>query len=426
MDFSNTYFDKHHIWHPFSATRSENINVVKAKDCTLFLEDGREILDVISSWWTNLHGHSHPKLAEALYQQAQTMEHVIFANFTHNPAIQLGRNLLSILPQNQHKVFFSDNGSTAVEVGLKLAIQYWYNLGKPKKRIVSIEGAYHGDTFGSMSIAGKSSFFLPFEPFLFDVEQIPFPDENNFDHCINQFEKILQKGDIAAFIYEPLVQGSAGMRIYSPSQLEQLLFLAKKYEVICIADEVMTGFGRTGTYFASLQTPINPDIVCVSKGITGGCMPLGVTTCSDEIEKSFLTDDVSKWFYHGHSYTGNPLSCAVANASFEILTSSETQENIKTITESHKKFINFIKEEEGIKNIEQCGTILSLTFETKEKTSYFNSLKKVIFDFGLENGILLRPLGNTVYLIPPYCITKTELGKTYAIIEKLIKHVQKL
>src|SRR5579871_1284861 len=306
--------DKKNIWHPFTplADGFESLVVDSAQGVFLHLHDGRKIIDAVSSWWVNIHGHSNPVIAEAIAIQAKKMEHVIFAGFTHEPAITIAEKLLTILPKNQSKIFFSDNGSTAVEVALKMAIQYWHNLGIEKNKIIAIDGAYHGDTFGAMSVGERGAFTSPFNPYLFDVDFIDFPNAENSQDIITAFRQKVIGGDVAAFVYEPLVQGAAGMRMYSETVLNQLMAIAKRYDVICIADEVFTGFGRTGKYFASdyLDTP--PDIIAVSKGITGGFMPLGVTACSEKIVSAFRSADASKTFFHGHSYTANPIACAAA------------------------------------------------------------------------------------------------------------------
>ncbi len=273
--------DKKNIWHPFTPLSDgpEPLMVESAGGVYLDLKDGRKIIDAISSWWVNLHGHSHPIIAQAIAEQAKKLEHVIFAGFTHESAILLAENLLSIFPKNQSKVFFSDNGSTAVEVAIKMAIQYWYNRGvKDRTKIIALEGAYHGDTFGSMSVGERGAFTNAFAPYLFRVDFIDFPGEENERIILSNFEKKVATNQVGIFIYEPLVQGAAGMRMYSPEILEQLISTAQKHDVICIADEVFTGFGRTGKLFASDYIEVKPDIMAVSKGITGGFMPLGVTS----------------------------------------------------------------------------------------------------------------------------------------------------
>jgi adenosylmethionine-8-amino-7-oxononanoate aminotransferase len=352
------------------------------------------------------------------------MEHVIFAGFVHQPAIDLSRRLLEeVMPEGFRKVFFSDNGSTAVEVGIKIAIQYWYNKGETQKtKMIALDGGYHGDTFGAMSLGGKNAFFKPFEPHMFDVHSLPFPDGQQDTEILTQFESWCKAGDVAAFIYEPLVQGSAGMRMYAPEVLDQLLRIARKHEVLCIADEVMTGFGRTGKTLSSEHMSTRPDIVCVSKGITAGYLPLGVTAIHRDIVEVFDNDDIYKAFYHGHSYTGNPMSCAVALASLDLLLSDETQQAIRTIQSRHESFRDHLQKggyADLIKKVSVRGTIITVEIKT-ENSSYFNTLRDTIYHTGLEEGVLLRPLGNTMYLIPPYCITEEELNTCYKAIEKVL------
>jgi adenosylmethionine---8-amino-7-oxononanoate aminotransferase len=414
--------DKKNIWHPFTSLGSEDrpLLITSASGVYLHAEDGRKIIDAVSSWWVNLHGHSNVHIAAAISKQALNLEHVIFAGFTHEPAITLSKNLISILPGNQQKVFFSDNGSTAVEVALKMAFQYWYNKGIKKKKVIAIKGAYHGDTFGSMSVAERGIFTDPFAPFLFDTEFIDFPTEKNESEVLAQFQKLADSADVAAFIYEPLVQGAAGMRIYSASALDTMLAYAAKNGIVTIADEVFTGFGRTGKLFASDYMNNKPDIICVSKGITGGVLPLGVTACTDKILEPFFTTDPTKTFFHGHSYTANPIACAAANASFELLASERCQEDIKRISEQQASFAKTIADHPRLKSVKSLGTILSLELKTEESTSYFNSSRKKIYGYFLERNILLRPLGNVIYVLPPYVISNSQLKEIYEAIEQFL------
>lgn len=415
--------DKKYIWHPFTPLIGgiEPLLVESAQGVYLYLKDGRKIIDAVSSWWVNIHGHIHPAIAQAIADQSKKLEHVIFAGFTHQPAIQLAQNLMQILPKNQSKIFFSDNGSTSVEVALKMAMQYWHNQGiSHKTKIVALDGAYHGDTFGSMSVGERGPFNNAFAPYLFHVDFIDFPSEENKNKLLTDFETLLATGKVGAFIYEPLVQGAAGMRMYSPEILEQLLTMAHEHDVVCIADEVFTGFGRTGKLFASEYMAASPDILAVSKGITGGFMPLGVTSCSEKIVEAFLSGEVSKTFFHGHSYTANPLACAAANASFDLLLSKDCQQNIERIANQHSAFIKKNRSNSLIKNSSSLGTILSLELETKEGTSYFNETRKKIYPFFLERNILLRPLGNIIYILPPYVITEDELNSVYSAIEEFL------
>ena len=414
--------DKQNIWHPFSSLSSEaDLPVITGSEGVfLFTSDGRKILDGISSWWVNLHGHANPTIASAIAAQAMSLEHVIFAGFTHPPAIRLSENLLSILPQNQKKIFFSDNGSTAVEVALKMAIQYWHNLGVEKKKIVAIKGAYHGDTFGSMSVAERGLFNKPFFSYLFETTFIDFPGKENERAVVEDFRSIAAKGDVAAFIFEPLVQAAGGMRMYSAHVLDQLLACAHDQKIVCIADEVFTGFGRTGRNFAIDHLDNKPDIIALSKGVTGGFMPLGVTACAGNIADAFKSDSFEKTFFHGHSYTANPLACAAANASFELLTSTDCQHAIARIEKMHHEFAD---SQRGVKNITDVrvkGTILAIELSSAEGSVYENSLRKKIYPYFLERDILLRPLGNVIYVLPPYIIRDEDLSRIYRTIREFV------
>lgn len=414
--------DKANIWHPFTPLMGapEPLLISHAGGIYLHTHDGRKIIDAISSWWVNLHGHSHPKIAQAVAEQAAKLEHVIFAGFTHEPAIKLSENLLKILPTTFSKIFYSDNGSTSVEVALKMAMQYWHNKGVDRKKIIAIEGAYHGDTFGSMSVGDRSIFSAPFTPYLFDVSFIDFPKKGSEENALNQFKKIADSGDVAAFIYEPLVQAAGGMRMYSPEVLNKMIQYAQSKNVICIADEVFTGFGRTGKILASDHIQHKPDLIALSKGLTGGTLPLGVTAASSKIVSAFQTIEFTKTFFHGHSYTANPIACAVANASFELLTEKVCEQNIGNISRLHKTFAAEIGRHTAVKEARCLGTILAIELHTTEHSSYSNEVRKKIYQFFIDRDILLRPLGNTFYIVAPYCITENELKHVYKVIEDFL------
>ncbi len=414
--------DASSIWHPFTPLvgGTKPIFIKSATGVYLHTDDGRSIIDAVSSWWVNLHGHSHPDIVKALEEQIKSLDHVIFAGFTHEPAITLSENLLKILPSNQSRIFFSDNGSTAVEVALKMALQFWTNQGINRKRIVAIEGAYHGDTFGAMSVGSRGIFTDPFMDHLFDVSFIDFPVGHNEDVVVEQFSALVCTDNVAAFIFEPLVQGAAGMRMYSPAVLDRLLRVAKAHNVICIADEVFSGFGRTGKLFASDYLHHLPDIISLSKGITGGTMPLGVTSCSDEIVNAFRSEDISKTFFHGHSYTANPLACAVANASFNLLVGRECHEQIELISTLHRAFKRRIEQHPRLRDVRCLGTILALELDVAGESSYTHPVRKRIYDFFLDRNVLLRPLGNVIYVLPPYVIKTAELEKVYGYVEEFL------
>ena len=414
--------DKDLIWHPFTSLVGSPppVLIQSASGVYLHTQDGRKIIDAISSWWVNIHGHANPHIAKAIAAQAQTLEHVIFAGFTHEPAIRLAQALLRILPDNQSKIFYSDNGSTAVEVGLKMAFQYLYNNGIRKKKIIAFKGAYHGDTFGAMSVGGRGPFTDPFSNYLFDVSFIDFPEAGRERQVLNECKSLLDCDDVGAFIFEPLVQGASGMRMYAPPILDSLLLEAHKHGVICIADEVFTGFGRTGKLFACQYLEQKPDIICVSKGITGGALPLGVTSCSEKITSAFTSADVAKTFFHGHSYTANPIACAAANASIELLLDKDCQQQINRISAFHRAFSKTVNNHKNVKEVRCLGTILAVELKTEVESSYFNEMRKKIYPYFLERDILLRPLGNVIYVLPPYVITENELHQVYRSITEFL------
>ncbi len=397
------------------------IHIVKGEGALLWDNNGNSYIDAISSWWTNIHGHANPYIAEKMYAQLLQLEHVIFAGFTHTPAETLAERLIeNHLPKNQKKIFFSDNGSTAVEVAIKMALQYWFNKGIKKTKIIALENSYHGDTFGSMSVSARSAFTHAFDTMLFDVIHITAPYAGQEQQCYNTLRELLNSDDtIAAIIYEPLVQGSGGMHMYAPDALDMLISICKSKNVLCIADEVMTGFYRTGKMFASDYCINKPDIMCISKGITGGTMALGLTTCAEEIFNAFYDDDAKKALYHGHSYTGNPLACAAANASLDLCELPAFKKQIETILQMHGDFITTLQHHPKVKNARRAGTILAFEIESGN-SDYFSTIKKTLYPAFLKAGVLLRPLGNTIYIMPPYCITEQQLQKVYDVIEEVI------
>lgn len=413
--------DQQVIWHPYTQMKLSEapIAILKGEGLYLFDDAGNKYMDAVSSWWVNLHGHAHPYIAQKIFEQLQKLEHVIFAGFTHQPAVELAERLLSILPAGQSRIFYSDNGSTATEVAVKMAVQYWRNKGFTKNKIIAFEHAYHGDTFGAMSVSARSGFTNAFSDLLFDVIHIPLPQKGEESVAVQQLQRqISENGDtIAAFIFEPLVLGAGGMLMYEPEVLDQLIRICADHSILTIADEVMTGFGRTGKHFACGYLTGQPDIICLSKGITGGTMAFGVTSCTDEIYSAFLSDDRSKTFFHGHSYTANPVACAAALASFDLLIHDDCQQNIRLIAAAHLDFIARNQQHPALKNLRSTGTILAMDIETNEQTSYFHSLSSQLYHFFLDKGIILRPLGNTLYLMPPYCISKDELLEIYTAIE---------
>lgn len=405
------------VWHPFTQKQTARsfIPIVRGKGLYLYSENGRSFLDGVSSWWVNLHGHAHPYIVERIKSQAELLEHAPFADFTHPPAIELASKILSILPGKMTKVFYSDNGSTAVEVALKMAFQYWYNHDSTtqKKKVICFKGSYHGDTFGAMAAAGRNEFNKPFWSHLFEIESIPIPLNNTDDTSMKCLETFLQKKDVACFIFEPLILGSGGMKMYSASALDSLLELCRKYHVLTIADEVMTGFGRTGPLFACEYLKEQPDIICLSKGLTGGFLPLGITACIEQVYQAFLSDNLQEAFLHGHSYTANPLACASALANMDLLSEENCSVQRKLIELSHQQFCEHWKSHPKLKRCEVLGTILALEYQSEGLSSYFQSIRDLLYHFFLDQGILLRPLGNVLYVLPPYCIKPEELQFIY-------------
>lgn len=416
--------DQQVIWHPFTQQKNRQlpIPVVKASGSILYTEDNQSYIDAISSWWVTLHGHAHPYIAEKIYRQALQLEQVIFAGFTHEPAVRLAERLLPLLPGGFNRVFYSDNGSTSTEVAIKMAVQFWWNQEqKNRRKILAFNNAYHGDTFGAMSVSDRSVFTLAFHDLLFEVLFIDTPTHENID----QLKSVLRQNgnDIAAFIYEPLVQGAGGMKMYDAGLMDQLLTAVQQENIICIADEVMTGFGRTGHFFASEYMKHKPDIICLSKGLTGGTMALGVTACSDKIYQAYVTDDTCKTFFHGHSFTANPIACTAGLASLDLFEQNNCLKVVQDIADSHQGFLDTIKTFPHIKNTRLLGTILAFELQTG-KDEYLNNIGSVVTDMALKNGVYLRPLGNTVYLMPPYCITKQELKKIYDVVYSILVEIQ--
>ena len=417
------------VWHPFTAAKTAPppLKVASAQGVWLELEDGRRILDAISSWWVNIHGHSHPAIAAAIYEQAKTLEQVIFAGFNHEPAEQLAQRLVEKLPDPLRHVFFSDNGSTAVEVALKMAYQYWVNEGQPRPTFLAFDGAYHGDTFGAMAVGERSLFTEPFHDLLMAVDFLPFPETYWGDETVLEKEnqsltQLQQKLEAhpqryAALIVEPLVQGAGGMRMCRPEFLQQVVRYCQEQGVLVIFDEVMTGFGRTGDWFACLKAKLKPDIICLSKGLTGGFLPLSVTVASEAIYQSFYSDNPAKTLYHGHSFTANPLGCAAALASWDLTLAAENR--IQEFEPLHHQHLAPLQGHPLVKNCRVTGTIAALELHS-DQPGYLNQISPQIRQRSLEKGILLRPLGTVLYLLTPYCITNAELAWAYQIIHEIL------
>jgi adenosylmethionine-8-amino-7-oxononanoate aminotransferase len=390
------------IWHPYTQMKTAQppIPIVRGEGAYLYAEDGKRYIDAVSSWWVNIHGHAHPYIAKKVAEQLLQLEHVIFAGFTHPVAVELAERLLALLPDNQQKVFYSDNGSTAVEVAIKMCLQYWSNQGQSRTKMLAFKNAYHGDTFGAMAVSGRSAFTAAFDSLLFEVEFIDLPNTDNIDSIKSLISSL--KNDLACFIFEPLVQGSSGMLMYEAKYLDELVAHCREEQVLTIDDEVFTGFGRTGKRFACDHINAQPDIMCFSKGLTGGTMALGVTTSTQRIFDAFLSDDKLKTLFHGHSFTANPVACSAALASLDLFVEQSTSDNIARITASHSQFAAKIKHHPKIKTVRQTGTIIAMEWETGDNTSYFSSLRDKLYHYFLAAGIILRPLGNVLYILPPY------------------------
>lgn len=415
--------DKKHLWHPLTQHKlyPEHLAIMKAKGCVLTDENGNEYIDGIASWYTCMYGHCNDYITNRVTNQMKQLDQVVFAGFTHEPAIKLSEELMKILPQNQQKIFFSDNGSTAVDVALKMALQYHFNKGEKRGKIIALENGFHGDTFGAMSVSGLSIYNGCFEDFFIDVSRIPVPTEENFESVKQQFIKLLETTNVAAFIYEPLVQGAAAMKMYDARLLDELLSLAKQYNTLTIADEVMTGFGKTGKYFASEYLVNQPDIICMAKSLTGGLVPMAITSCTQNVYDAFLSEDLVKGFFHGHTYSANPIACTAALAGIELLQSDEIKERIKRLIASHQQFDKHIKEHPKVKETRQLGVIYAL--DIKVNMERYGSLRDKLFEFFMNKGVFLRPLGNTIYMLTPYIITDEQLEKVYNTIEEALEIV---
>lgn len=404
----------YNIWHPYTQMQTAGvpINIVRGEGAYLYDDNGKKYIDAVASWWTNLHGHAHPHIANAIAKQASTLEQVIFAGFTHPTAIKLADRLLEKIPYHD-KVFYSDNGSTAVEVAIKMSLQYFWNKGEDRKRIIAFRDAYHGDTFGSMSISARGVFTAPFQSYLFEVDFIDTPNKHNAEEVKQQLRNLLEVAcKHAAFIFEPLVLGSAGMLMYGADVLDDLIAACKEAGVLVIADEVMTGFGRTGYFLATDYCSNKADMVCLSKGITGGFLPFAATTCTQQIYDAFLSEERAKMLFHGHSYTGNALGCAAGLASLEVFDMDNTWHHITRIVAQHSAFAQSIASHASVSDVRQTGTIIAI--ELKTDTGYLSSIRDKAYNYFIERGILIRPLGNIIYLLPPYCIRKEDLEYIYA------------
>ena len=425
---TTTNLDRQHVWHPFTQaqTAPDPIAITSAKGIRLYAEDGREFLDLISSWWVNLHGHAHPTIAAAIAKQAHTLEQVIFAGFTHQPAAQLAHELVQRLPAGLTRVFFSDDGSTAVEVALKMALQYWRNQGEAQRtRFLAFEGGYHGDTVGAMSVGRGSDFFSTYGSMLFEVGLLPYPQTWDGDADVVSKEQealavldayLAQHGEtLAGVIIEPLVQGAAGMRMCRPEFLQQLAAKLRAAGILLIFDEVMTGFGRTGAMFAAIKAQVMPDLICLSKGLTAGFLPMSVTVASEAIYAAFLGENFDRALIHGHSFTANPLGCAAALASLQVFEDEQTLAKLPQIEAWHRQGLAQLAGHPAVQHVRVTGTIAAFDVVTAD-AGYTSAVGAKLKAFFHERGLLLRPLGNVIYLLPPYCVTQDELAMAYQTI----------
>lgn len=415
--------DKKHIWHPLTQHKlhPQTIAITKAKGCILTDEDGKHYIDAIASWYTSMYGHCNDYITSRVAAQMQKLDQIVFSGFTHEPAVKLSEALIKILPNNQNKIFFSDNGSTSIEIGIKMALQYHFNKGEKRKTLLAFEDGFHGDTFGAMSVSGLSVYNGPFEEFFIDVKRIPVPNGENNQAVLNQLQTIINNNTIAGFVYEPLVQGAAAMKMHNASGLNAILKLCKAHQIITIADEVMTGFGKTGKHFASLHLDTKPDVMCLSKALTGGLLPMAITSCTQNIYDAFYSNDMSKGLFHAHTYSANPLACTAALASIELLQTIEIQDNISRIIASHQNFGKHIKNHPKVKSIRQTGVIFALDLDLE--MARYGNLRDKLLNFFMDNGVFLRPLGNTIYIQAPYVITNQQLEQVYQTIEAALNSI---
>lgn len=413
--------DQKHLWHPLTqhGLDPEILGIVKAKGSILFDEGGKQYIDGIASWYTAMYGHCNEAITGRVARQMQQLDQVVFTGFTHEPAVRLSEALMEILPGNQEKLFFSDNGSTATEIGIKMALQFHHNKGKERKVMLAFEEGFHGDTFGAMSVSGLSVYNGAFEDHFLEVVRIPTPNGQNNSDVIAALEQLIAQHEIAGFIYEPLIQGAAGMKVYDGAGLQEILRICKAHQIICVADEVMTGFGKTGKYFASDHLEVEPDIICLSKALTAGLLPMAITSCSREIYDAFYSKNIAKGLFHGHTYTANPLACTAALAGIELLISEEIQQCITRVTKILSRFDERIRNHPKVTNTRQLGIIYA--FDFKVEMERYGDVRNELFKHFMKRGVFLRPLGNTIYISAPFIILDEELEKIFESIEAALE-----
>ncbi len=408
------------VWHPFTqhALEAPMRRIVATEGAYLFDEDGNRFFDAISSWWVITHGHRYPGIMAAIREASASYDQIIFAEFTHEPAETLATGLLDIAPSGLRHVFYSDSGSTAVEVAIKMALGTFHNIGIARDRIVVMEHSYHGDTIGTMSAGERGVFNAPFEPLLFAVDRLPYPEAGREQDTLDAFEAICRQGRAAAILIEPLVLGAGGMKFYSHATLKALREIANRYECLFVADEVMTGWGRTGTRFACEQAGISPDILCTSKGLTGGSLPLAATLCSSDVFAAHYSSDRRKMFFHSSSYTANPIACAAAVANLKVWREEPVSARISELAAQHEQHLPRFSADPRFSSVRQCGTIaaLDLAVPTGGYLAEVGPRLRALFR---ERGLLIRPLGNVIYLMPPYCTSAEELAAAYDAIDEV-------
>jgi adenosylmethionine-8-amino-7-oxononanoate aminotransferase len=408
------------IWHPFTqhAVQPESTLISRGEGAWLETADGRRFFDAISSWWVVTHGHRHPHIVQAIKSQVERLDQVIFAGFTHEPAEQLARHLIAITPPELEYVFFSDSGSTSVEVALKMALGFWRNRGENRSRILALEGAYHGDTIGGMSVGARGVFNAPYGPLLFDVYRLPFPSAGREQATLDALNTACRNGGVAALIVEPLILGAGGMLIYPPWVLSEMKRICESHGALFIADEVMTGWGRTGTLFACEQAGVTPDIGCYSKGLTGGALPLAVTLCRAAIFEAHYSTDRTRTFFHSSSFTANPIACAAALANLEIWKREPVMDRIAQVTALHSERLDRFRDDRRFANVRQIGTIAAVDIVAGEP-GYMAGIGPHLYQSFHRRNLLVRPLGNTIYIMPPYCSGAGELDLVYEAIGEI-------
>jgi adenosylmethionine-8-amino-7-oxononanoate aminotransferase len=407
--------DERFVWHPYTqhGLNQPPLAIARAEGAYLYESSGRRIFDAVSSWWVTLHGHAHPRITVAIAEQAALLEQVIFAGFTHEPAARLASTLIERAPPGLQRVFYSDDGSTAVEVAVKMALQHHCNRGEDRRLIAALANAYHGDTFGAMSVSARGLFTQPFTPLLFDVARLPDPVDHDVVAALDQL--IAERGrELAAVIVEPMLLGAGGMRMWPAAALRGLRELTAAHGILLIADEVLTGFGRTGPLFACEHAGVSPDLMCLSKGLTGGALPLGATLVREEIFESFRSNDRTRTLFHGHSYTANPVACAAALASMSLLDDACAEER-RRIERAQRRGASRLASVRGVENVRVLGTVLALELSAGPG-GYLNTVGPAVHRFALDRGVLLRPLGNTIYVLPPYCSSDEALTEAQDLI----------